>query len=69
MHSYPIIYCFFFLVSKLTLRKTYTTLYNLREMMVIMVPMEILVNRYCNYFHMITEVETFASPYLLYIRS
>ena len=48
------------------LRKTNTALYNLREMMVIMVPMEIPVNRYCNYFHMITDLERFASPYLLY---
>lgn len=31
-----------------------------------MVPMEIPVNRYCNCFHMITDVEKFASPYLLY---
>ena len=67
MHSYPIVYCFFF-VSKLTLRKTFTALYNLREMMVIMDPMEIPINRYCNYFHMITDVEKFASPYLLYYK-
>ena len=42
------------------LRKTNTVLYNLREMMVTMVPMEIPVNRYCDYFHVITDVEKFA---------
>ena len=36
-------------------------------MMVIMVPMEIPANRYYNYFHMITDVEKFAScPQTLY---
>ena len=48
------------------LRKTNTALYNLREMMVTMVPMEIPVNRYCDYFHVITDIEKFASPFLLY---
>ena len=55
-----------FFVAKLILRKTNTTLYNHREMMVTMVPMEVAVNRYCNYVHMITDVGKFASPYLLY---